>query len=176
MRILSFSGSIRTGSSNTALLLAAKSLAPKPVEIEIYSGLSELPYFNPDLDCETLPPSVQRLRQVLARSNALLISTPEYAHGIPGLLKNALDWLVSDTNFAGKPVGLLYASATEASFSQDSLIEILTTMSARAIREAIISVPGARAKITPQGKISDVRTETDLLRAIEALIAVTAGR
>lgn len=80
-----------------------------------------LPYFNPDLDQEPLPEPVRKFRQKISEAQALLISTPEYAHGIPGVLKNSLDWLVSDPNFAGKPVDLIYGSATDASFAQTSV-------------------------------------------------------
>jgi chromate reductase len=170
MRIISFSGSLRLGSSNTALLLAAKSIAPKSIEIEIYNSLSDLPYYNPDLDRDPLPAAVKRMRDAVLHSDALLISTPEYAHGIPGMLKNALDWLVSDTQFAGKRVGLIYGSATDASFAKESLIEILTTMSASVIPDAIVNVAGVRTKVTAEGVILDPATKNEILRGIQALV------
>ncbi len=173
MRILAVSGSLRSGSTNTALLLAARSLAPKSVEIKLYSRLSQLPYFNPDLDNENPPLPVQEFRDELAKSDALLISTPEYAHGIPGLLKNALDWLVSDTKFAGKPVGLLYGSASDASFAQESLIEILNTMSAKVVHNAIVNIPGVRTKISSEGKILDSSVTSELLRVIETIASAS---
>src|SRR5690242_8350735 len=116
MKILALSGSLRKHSSNTALLSSAKTIAEKSVQIEIYEGLADLPYFNPDLDGDSPPLPVQKLRSAISGSNALLISTPEYAHGIPGVLKNALDWLVSDPQFAGKPVGIICGSTSEGSY------------------------------------------------------------
>ncbi|MBO9665523.1 MAG: NAD(P)H-dependent oxidoreductase [Bdellovibrio sp.] len=169
MRILAISGSLRAGSTNTALLLAAKLLAPESVTVEISPPLSELPYFNPDLDNENPPESVQKFRKSINNADALLISTPEYAHGIPGLLKNALDWLVSDTEFEGTRIGLLYGSASDASFAKEALLEVLTTMSARVVPAAIVSIAGARSKIAPDGRILDKSVEADLRHAIEAL-------
>jgi NAD(P)H-dependent FMN reductase len=98
MKIIAICGSLRSQSSNRALLQAAVKLAPEGMEITIYEGLAGLPHFNPDDDEEdTTPPQpVAELRALLAAADGILISSPEYAHGVPGSLKNALDWLVSD--------------------------------------------------------------------------------
>jgi len=93
-------GSLRLRSSNRTLLLAAQKHAPEGMDVAIFESIRDLPHFNPDLDGPELDPEdrpegVLRLRRELAASDALLISTPEYAHGLPGSLKNALDWLVS---------------------------------------------------------------------------------
>ena len=93
MRFLAISGSLRLASSNTALLRAAALVAPEGVEIILYRGLGDLPHFNPDLEAAE-PPSVTEFREQVRISDGLLISSPEYAHGVPGVLKNALDWLV----------------------------------------------------------------------------------
>src|SRR4051812_43254396 len=94
VRILAISGSLRISSANTAVLRAAITLAAEEVAIALYDGLAELPHFNPDLDGEIAPPSVAKFRRHLAEVDAILISSPEYAHGVPGVMKNALDWLV----------------------------------------------------------------------------------
>ena len=94
LRIIAISGSLRAVSSNTALLRAASGLAPQEVEVTLYENLAELPHFNPDLEGAE-PRSVTDFRSLLHSSDAVLISSPEYAHGVPGALKNALDWLVS---------------------------------------------------------------------------------
>lgn len=137
----------------------------------MFADLSSLPYFNPDLDFEgaVLPPAVQQFRQEVAAADALVISTPEYAHGIPGVLKNALDWLVSDRGFVGKPVGLIFGSAGDASFARASLIEILSTMSARVVPEAVLSVRGARTKVDPEGHVLDESLGRDLAMMAVAL-------
>ena len=105
MRILAIPGSLGSQSSNRVLLEALQRLAPENTEIAIFDGISELPYFNPDLDREgtEAPLSVARLRAQIAEAMGLIISTPEYAHGISGVLKNALDWLVSNPPIVGKP-------------------------------------------------------------------------
>src|SRR5215813_13370643 len=131
MRIMGLCGSLRLRSTNRALLLAARKHAPEGTDVTLFESLRDLPHFDPDLDGperdpEDRPADILRLRNELAASNALLISTPEYAHGLPGSLKNALDWLVSSPVIIGKPVGLIYASAGEANFAQESLREILS--------------------------------------------------
>jgi chromate reductase, NAD(P)H dehydrogenase (quinone) len=139
MRILAISGSLRQVSSNTALLSAAIALAPENVEIKLYGGLGDLPPFNPDLEPYE-PPSVTDLKRQIQGADGLLISSPEYAHGVPGVLKNALDWLVSGEEFVYKPVALLNASP-HATHAQASLAEIITVMSGRLVPEASITVP-----------------------------------
>jgi chromate reductase len=95
MRILSVCGSLQQKSGNLTLLQRAAALAPAGVELQLYDGLRDLPHFNPDLELEgrTLP-SVKALREAVAKSDALLIATPEYGHSLPGALKNAIDWLI----------------------------------------------------------------------------------
>src|SRR5215208_5568712 len=108
LRLLAISGSLRTASSNTTVLHALRAIAPTNVTISLYDQLGDLPYFNPDLDGEmdTPPAHVATLRAQIGQADGLLISSPEYAHGVPGVLKNALDWLVSSLDFPGKPVAL----------------------------------------------------------------------
>ncbi len=139
-RILAVSGSLRAGSLNTALLQAAALVAPAGMEVTLYEALGELPPFNPDLDGEALPPAAADFRARIGRAEGLLISSPEYAHGVPGVLKNALDWLVPSVEFPGKPVALLSASPS-ATHAQAQLTEILTTMAARLVAEASITIP-----------------------------------
>ena len=139
MRILAISGSLRRVSSNTALLRAAAALAPEGMEIVLYSGLGDLPHFNPDLE-DAEPCQVTDLRVQVRLADGLLICSPEYAHGVPGVLKNALDWLVGGEEFVGKPVALLNASP-RSTRALESLTETVTVMSARLVSEASITVP-----------------------------------
>jgi chromate reductase, NAD(P)H dehydrogenase (quinone) len=140
MRLLAFSGSLRRASTNIALLEALSRLAPDGVEIAIYREMGALPHFNPDDDGDAPPPSVTSLRRSVGASDGLIIAAPEYAHGVPGALKNVLDWLVASLEFPEKPVALINA-APRAHHAQDALREILTTMSARLIAEAFILPP-----------------------------------
>src|SRR6266436_2511866 len=95
MQLLALSGSLRGASTNTTLLKAAAALAPGDVTLHIYDGLGDLPHFNPDLDKDPPHAAVDEFRFHLRKSAGVIISTPEYAHGVPGVLKNALDWLVA---------------------------------------------------------------------------------
>ena len=139
MKILTLCGSLRANSSNRALLRAYERLAPSNISVQHYEQLGELPHFNPDLDTETVPHHVGTLHSLMARADAVVISTPEYAHGLPGVFKNALDWLVSDPAFVGKPVAILHASRG-SNWALDSLTEVLRTMSARIIESASVSL------------------------------------
>ena len=139
IRLLAVSGSLRKASTNTALLGAASLLAPAGMTIDIYDGLAGLPHFNPDLDVAPLPASIVDIRACVGAADGLLFSSPEYASGVPGSLKNALDWLVSSDVFPGKPVAFLHASQRGV-VSQAALRLILETMSARLIDAASITV------------------------------------
>ncbi len=141
VRLLAISGSLRSRSSNTALLQAAAILAPPEVEVVVYAGLHLLPHFNPDLeeDPGKLPSAVIALRAAVGAADGLLISCPEYARGVPGSFKNLLDWLVGSSEFPGKPVAILNTS-DRGTAAQAALRLILSTMSARIIEEASLTI------------------------------------
>ncbi|MDX8399929.1 MAG: NADPH-dependent FMN reductase [Gallionellaceae bacterium] len=139
MRVFAISGSLRAASYNTALLRAAVHHSPAGIELELYADLGSLPLFNPDFEIDSAP-LVACLRTKLMAADAVLIASPEYAHGVTGALKNALDWMVSSEAFVDKPVALLNTSA-RAFHAQASLKETLTVMSALLIEEASITLP-----------------------------------
>lgn len=139
MQILAISGSLRHVSTNTTLLRAMMAMAPEGVEIELYAGLGDLPHFNPDLEGAE-PPSVLDFRARLQAADGVLISSPEYAHGVPGVLKNALDWVVGSGELVEKPVALLNASPRSV-HAQAQLTEILTVMTARLVTGASVALP-----------------------------------
>src|SRR4051812_17014293 len=95
VRVLAVSGSLREASSNTALVSAAVRVAPVGIDVSIYRELADVPPFNPDLDTATPPGGIVTLRAAIDACDAILICSPEYAHGVSGVLKNALDWIVS---------------------------------------------------------------------------------
>ena len=154
IKLLAISGSLRAVSSNTSLLRAAQLLARPPVSIEMFDGLSRLPHFNPDLDIEPLPPAVVDLRARIKAADGLVISSPEYARGVAGVMKNALDWMVSDTDFSGKPVALFNASP-RATHGLAALRLTLETMAARVIDEASITLPLLSSPLDARGIASD---------------------
>jgi chromate reductase, NAD(P)H dehydrogenase (quinone) len=152
-----------------------RQLAPKHVDITIYDGLGELPHFNPDLDGEAPPEEVLKLRSRVGKCAGILISSPEYAHGVPGSLKNALDWLVGSLEFPGKPVALINTSP-RATYAQASLRETLTTMSARLIAEASITLPLLGRTIDAAGIASDPQLAGSLRAAITAFVRAIEDR
>jgi NAD(P)H-dependent FMN reductase len=167
LTILAISGSLRASSSNTALLRAAK-LAPENVQVTLYEGLGDLPHFNPDLDGENVAATVTDFRERLREADAVLICSPEYAHGVPGVLKNGLDWIVGSGEFMEKPVGLINASV--ASFhAHESLKETLTVMMAKVLPAASPRVALRSNRTTVDEMVADERVAGLLREAVEAL-------
>jgi NAD(P)H-dependent FMN reductase len=177
MRILAISGSLRAVSSNGAVLDAAGALAPPGVVVTRFEGLAGIPAFNPDLDVEgaEAPPAVSAWRAAVAAADALVICSPEYAHGVPGALKNALDWLVSGPDVPGKPVAVVNAT-TRAHIAHAALIETLKTMSAEVVEAASIALPLGPGQRDRDGILADDAVRTRLQTAMDALLAVARGR
>ena len=174
VRILAISGSLREASSNSALLAMAAALAVDSIEVSIYRDLAALPPFNPDVDFDPAPAAVAGLRVRLNACEAVLIASPEYAHGVPGVLKNALDWIVGSGELIDKPVAVISASA-RSRYAWASLIETLTTMSARVIGEASIAIP-LQGRTLEATKISgDLALAAALTSALQALADATRG-
>jgi chromate reductase len=168
-RILAVSGSLRARSTNATLLLAAARLAPVGIQIDLYNGLGELPLFNPDLDGKE-PEPVRRFQAALATADGILICSPEYAHGVSGAMKNALDWLVSDVNLVGKFVALINASP-RATYAQEALLETLRTMSWNVVAGACRTVPVPRPGLSVDDILRDESLRTELDRAIKEFVA-----
>lgn len=164
-RVLAISGSLRAASYNTAVLRAAELLAPDGVQVSLLAGLAELPHFNPDLDGEdaTPPARVAALRRAVAEADGLMICSPEYAHGVPGSLKNALDWLVSAPEAVGKPVALINASP-RSWHAHASLFETLRTMSLNVLTRASVVLP-----------LGDRNADAEAIAADAELAAVLRG-
>ncbi|MBC7369845.1 MAG: NAD(P)H-dependent oxidoreductase [Undibacterium sp.] len=139
LRVLAISGSLRRVSSNMALLQAAALVAPDGMEVVLTETVGALPHFNSDLDGAE-PSVVQAWREELRAAGAILISSPEYAHGVPGALKNALDRAVSSGELSAKPVALWNASP-RATLAQASLAEIVRTMDAKPCEAAGVTLP-----------------------------------
>jgi NAD(P)H-dependent FMN reductase len=153
VRLLALSGSLRKVSYNTALLRAIAKLAIDGVDVVLFEDMGHLPLFNPDRENENIP-VVKKLRDEIKKSNGLLIASPEYAHGISGVLKNALDWLVSGDEFPNIPIAL-YNTSPRASHAQAALREVLSTMSGNIIESASISVPLLGTNLDVDGIINN---------------------
>ena len=174
VRVLALSGSLRRASSNSALVGAVARLAPDTVAVSIYGELATLPPFNPDLDGDDAPAAVVRLRAALQACDAVLISSPEYAHGVPGALKNALDWVVGSSELVDKPIALINASG-RARHAWASLAETLAVMSARVIPDASITVSLDGSALDADGIVADAARSNALRSAIEALANAARG-
>ena len=167
MRVLAISGSLRAASINSALLRATARLAPAGIQVHVYPALGTLPLFNPDLESD-VPPPVTGLRAEVAAADALLIASPEYAHGVTGSMKNALDWLVSFEPFVYKPVAVLNSSP-RAQHADAALRETLRTMSAVLIEPACISVPLLGSGLTEDGMLRSASVAGAIGSALAAL-------
>ena len=178
MKILAISGSLRAESSNTALLHAAAALAPEGVHITIYDGLKGLPYFDPGLEPEEAPGPVMDFRAGLKAADAVLICTPEYAHGMPGILKNALEWTVASGEFVAKPVAALSASPSSGGGEKARawLVQTLAVMSAEIVPEASLSLPFVRTKLKAHQEGRDPALAETLRAVLEALARAVEAR
>ena len=176
-RILLVSGSTRSGSTNTALLRAARDAPPAGIEAELYEGLAGLPHFNPDDDVEPLPDAVADLRARIAAADAVLFCTPEYAGALPGSFKNLLDWTVGGPEMYGKPVAWVNASAspTRAAKAHESLETVLRTIHADVVSEACRHVAVARGRVV-DGLVADLDARGGIAEVLAALAAYALAR
>jgi NAD(P)H-dependent FMN reductase len=134
----------------------------------LFGRLNDLPLFNPD--DEVIPPAtVERFRTQLAGADALMIASPEYAHGVTGTIKNALDWLVSFQPFAGKPVAILNASP-RAHHADAALREILQTMAAVIVERASITIPLLGANLDEEGMLNTQSIAASIRTSLSALL------
>ncbi|HEY1940580.1 MAG TPA: NADPH-dependent FMN reductase [Roseiarcus sp.] len=174
-RLLAISGSLRAASINTAALEALALVAPDGVEVVLYRDLARLPPFNPDDEEGRLPPGVEALRALVRESDGVVIAAPEYAHGVPGVLKNALDWLVSSDAVPGKPIALLN-TAPRAFHAQSALRETLATMAAQLAPEAFITLPLAGRAMEARQIAADPRLARALSEALDAFLEAISPR
>lgn len=177
MRILGISGSLRSASTNALLLRAAAAVAPPLATFDWYDRqFAGLPHFSPDLDEEgaTPPDSVAEWRSALAAVDAVLVSCPEYAHGVPGSFKNALDWIVSSGELTAKPLALLMASPSGARNAWTALVPTLRVMGAEVLFEESLVL--ARRHFDDAGRLVDADIEAVLRRALDALAASVVDR
>jgi chromate reductase, NAD(P)H dehydrogenase (quinone) len=175
IKILAISGSLRSSSSNTNILRALVNLVPVNTTIEIYENIGNLPHFNPEIDDDRVLLSVQDWRSQLQQADAVIFCTPEYAHGVPGVLKNALDWIVSSGEFMSKPTAVISASPSPdgGEKANASLVQTLRMMLAAINERSILCISAVSAKLDKQGKIVDKETEISLCSLLEDLLQTT---
>jgi NAD(P)H-dependent FMN reductase len=165
MKILALPGSLRANSSSNVILTAMVAMIPSSVEVEIYEGIGTLPHFN---DAATAPDTVEDFRSKISTSDVVLICTPEYAFGVPGSLKNALDWTVASGEFIDKPVGLVTASSNGEK-GHAALLLILEALSAKIIEGATLLISFVRAKVDKEGNVKDPITIKSLQSVASSL-------
>jgi len=171
INILAISGSLRDKSYNTALLRSAMDLAPDNMQIKLYDALASLPNFDPLLAESQMPATVRGLRQHLQSADGVIISTPEYAYGIPGALKNALDWVVASGELVLKPVAVTSVSTSELGGARAhyALVTVLHAMNANVVVEASMNVPFAGSKFNSDGVLEDGLTREALGTSLRVL-------
>lgn len=179
MRILAISGSLRRDSYNSALLRAAAELLPPGVEMAIHDGLKAIPPYDAD-DGMPRPEVVQRLWDEVAAADAVLVSTPEYNHSIPGQLKNALDWLsrpLAESPLRNKPAAVVGASTGMfgAVWAQAEARKVLTAIGARVL-DTELPVPSADEHFGEGGQLGDAGIEAGLASVLEELAEAVSER
>jgi chromate reductase, NAD(P)H dehydrogenase (quinone) len=166
-KILAISGSTRKDSTNQHLIKAITEITRERLIILPYERISVLPHFNPDLS-DDAGTEVNNFRDLIRQSDAVLICTPEYAHAIPGSLKNAIDWTVGSGDFSGKIVMLITASS-DGKYGHLSLLETLRVIEAIVPPALQLLIPFAKTKIHHNGNITDSQTMADVRASLNKL-------
>lgn len=167
-KVVAICGSTRQSSSNLSIIAEIKELFSEELDIQLVEGLSDIPHFNPDLDNENPPQKVSGFRAHLKGADGILICTPEYAMGVPGTLKNALDWTVSSMEFSKKPVALITASSVGEK-GHRSLLETLHVIESDLPESSQLLVSFVKTKVK-QGKIVDAATLEQVKGVMRSLI------
>lgn len=168
--ILALCGSQRTRSFSAGLLNACRRLAPSGVDVELFEQHKQFPLFNPELDP---PAGVLALQDAITAADAIIIASPEYAHGVSGTIKNTLDWVVSHPPFAGKPVAVLNPSL-QSHHADEALKETLRTMSAELVPDACVRIPVIGSGVGPDDIADSPRFAPTIHGVWRALLAALA--
>ena len=166
MQLLAISGSLRAASSNNAILRAAAAMAPADISFTIYDELALIPPFDDSADA---PPAVVRFRRRLAEADGIFICTPEYAFGVSGVLKNALDWTVASGELVNKPVALVTA-ATGGEKAHAALLLTFTALSVAVPPGGELVISYVKSKLDTEGRIKDAATAAQLQDVMDALV------
>jgi chromate reductase len=161
--VCGIAGSLRKASYNRALLRAAQDLAPEGMEIRIFDRIGDLPHYNEDVERQGDPEPVQALKRAIAEADALLLVTPEYNQGVPGVLKNAVDWASRPARgsvLAKKPTAIMGASiaSTGSARAQSQLRQDLVFSDVPVLVQPEILVYRAQEKFDAEGRLTDAKT------------------
>jgi chromate reductase, NAD(P)H dehydrogenase (quinone) len=175
LRVLGFAGSLRQASYNRSLLRAAQAMAPEGMVIETFD-LADVPLYNGDVEAQGDPPGVAAFKQAITGADAVLMVTPEYNHGVPGVMKNAVDWASRPPRQAvldRKPVGIIGASPgmTGSARGQSQLRQAFAFTNSYCMPQPEILVFRAHEKFDAAGNLTDGSTAEHLVRYLEAFLA-----
>jgi chromate reductase len=175
IKLLGISGSLRKDSANTHLIHALSRLLPEHVSISLFEDLDELPHFNPGKEGNV---HVEAFRKAIADSDGVIFCTPEYAFGMPGVLKNALDWTVSSGELNNKPVAAVSASPlnTGGDKALASLLLTLTALGTLRNEYSSLSIPNIKKKISANGELIDPHTTVWLSEQVKNLLIIIGSR
>ena len=168
IKILAISGSLSSKSSNMQVLQYIAQLPGTGIEFRLSDSIRELPHFNPELDIEPVPVAVLHFREQLKNADAVLLCTPEYAFGVRGALKNALDWTVSSGEFVNKPLALITASLSGEK-AQAALLQTFTALSANITPATTLLLSFIRSKLDESGNFKNKADEDAVKKVIESL-------
>lgn len=173
LRVLGFAGSLRDGSYNRALIRAARELAPRGMTIESFD-LGEIPLYDRDVEKEGDPEPVSDFKRAIREADAVLIATPEYQHGISGVLKNALDWASrppGDSPLQEKPAAIMGASPgfTGTARAQEQLRQVLAYNSTHALLQPEVLVSRVHQKVDDEGRLTDEDSREWIGKLLEGL-------
>ena len=171
-KVLAIPGSVRASSSNILLLRAIAEMMAATLDVVIFDGLAGLPHFDPGIASE--PATVAAFRGLLRAADGVIICTPEYAHGVPGSLKNAIDWTVASCEFSGKPTVLITAS-TDGRFGHAALLETLRVIEARDVDRLSLLIPFVRAKIDSVSGVVEPSTREEVRALMEVFVRTMAA-
>ena len=169
IKILGISGSLRSNSSNTNVLKSVAGFKPDEVELIIFEGLDQMPHFNPGLEEDQC---VLNFKTAISNASAVIFCTPEYAFGVPGVLKNALDWTVSTGELNDKPVSVISASPLNSGGGNAlaSLLLTLTALGTKKTDASSLSIPNIKSKSSPAGVLTDENTLELLKNQLDNLL------
>lgn len=170
IKILAISGSLRSDSTNSYILKSIAELAGEKICFTLFTGLDNFPHFNPGFDPDHV--AVAGFRQHIKEADGVIFCTPEYAFGVPGVLKNALDWLVSTGELNDKPVAAISASPlnTGGNHALASLLLTLTALGTIKNEGSSLSIPNIKHKLNSEGKVTDVSLKQSLTNIVDNLI------
>lgn len=170
-KIVAIPGSVRKPSSVHLLIDAIAKCYPTALDWIIFEDIGNLPHFNTDFNTEQVPPVVTAMREQLRSADAIIICTPEYGHGIPGSLKNAIDWNITSSGFSQKPV-IAITAATDGESAHRSLLETLRVLEATYTDELQCRIPFIKTKISPEADITDPDTLAAIRKIMDRLLEV----